>query len=525
MKISEAVSQQFLQLLSGFSKDGLSVGDRFTGRILAITDGVLLMQLSDGSQIHAQVKSGAEYSSGDILKLEAVAVQDDRLLVREVTPEQVRAEALDPVKLLKGMKLPTDDSRIEIVKAMLDMGTRPSALMVEKAVSLLEAKQISQPEQAAFLVLNAMEDKEAYFPLIRELDAQNFHFQEKWQSILAQVAKLDDNLVLEIADRFVTDEILKQQDLAALSKQITSLIESDGNEKPVSENTINDTLRAVLEELIALDTKHGELFSAENTYTLKHETPASIARRNFSGMKRLDKSVQDEVVEALLDLSSRVVQEKNNRPLSSDRAKEIVLRAGRELSPGMTVKTSESEVPKIDQWIEDIEKKLQVISETVAKSGNSSGESIQSGIRELQTAVRFFNDISCYETYVQIPLVVKEKTTRGELYIMKRKGLRRKLNAEDFTLFLSLSTMNLGTIDIFIHVRNKNVMMRTMVEHERFHGLLMDEYKSLHEALKVKGFRLYELKVSPREEALDLFNAEKKAREITKPYGKVDVKI
>ena len=108
---------------------------------------------------------------------------------------------------------------------------------------------------------------------------------------------------------------------------------------------------------------------------------------------------------------------------------------------------------------------------------------------------------------------------------MKRKGLRRKLNAEDFTLFLSLSTMNLGTIDIFIHVRNKNVMMRTMVEHERFHGLLMDEYKSLHEALKVKGFRLYELKVSPREEALDLFNAEKKAREITKPYGKVDVKI
>ena len=156
---------------------------------------------------------------------------------------------------------------------------------------------------------------------------------------------------MEIADRFVTDEILKQQDLAALSKQITSLIESDSNGKPVSENTINDTLRAVLEELIALDTKHGELFSAENTYTLKHETPASIARRNFSGMKRLDKSVQDEVVEALLDLSSRVVQEKNNRPLSSDRAKEIVLRAGRELSPGMTVKTSESEVPKIDSGL------------------------------------------------------------------------------------------------------------------------------------------------------------------------------
>ena len=40
------------------------------------------MQLSDGSQIHAG-EIGAEYSSGDILKLEAVAVQDDRLLVQK----------------------------------------------------------------------------------------------------------------------------------------------------------------------------------------------------------------------------------------------------------------------------------------------------------------------------------------------------------------------------------------------------------------------------------------------------------
>ena len=49
-------------------------------------------------------------------------------------------------------------------------------------------------------------------------------------------------------------------------------------------------------------------------------------------------------------------------------------------------------------------------------------------------------DIQSYEAFVQIPVVLRDNTSTGELYIMKRKGKRGKIKPDDFSLFLSLTT-------------------------------------------------------------------------------------
>ena len=113
---------------------------------------------------------------------------------------------------------------------------------------------------------------------------------------------------------------------------------------------------------------------------------------------------------------------------------------------------------------------------------------------------------------MQIPVELKNNNTECELYIMKRKGARGKIKADDFTLFLSLTTKNLGVVDTFVHVRNKNVMLRVMAEDESLFDYFLREYRPLYESLQSKGFRLYELKCVLKDEKVNL-HAMKKASE------------
>jgi hypothetical protein len=526
MKITD--SQQILQLLTQYAREALSVGDRFTGRILAITDGLLMLQLPDGSKVNAEVKSGAEYSPGQVLRLEVVEENNGRLFVKEMTAGQVQAEdkPLDPASLLKALKLPADGNRVEIVKAMTDLGVKPSAEIIEKAVQLLESRQIAEPRQAVFLLLNKMENNEDYFPLIKQLDEKSFHFQEKLMNFATHLAQLEDDAVLALADALVTEEVLEKQDLPVLSKQITALLKPDAEPSPIPDKAISNTLKNVMQQLNLQTIKADDGDPVQHLQAKATEFKAihALLSRLMPDFDKADKPVQEEIIKAFADFSARVLQEKDRQPLTPERAKQVILQAAREVPAGAPERENDAALPKVDQWLERTERKLQVISQALAESEGREGERLLPEIRELQTALSFFNEVTTYEAFVQLPLALKDNATQGELYVMKRKGLR-KLNAEDFSLFLSLTTVNLGTIDTFVHVQKKNIMLRVMVEDEQFYPLLTNQYKALHEALKAKGFTLYELKVAPRDEGLDLFNAVKKAREITKPNTKIDKKV
>ena len=257
MKITD--SQQILQLFTQYAKEALMVGEHFTGRILAITDGLLALQLPDGSKVNAEVKSGVEYSPGQVLRLEVVEENEGRLFVKEVAVNQIQPKdnPMDPVSVLKALKLPIDGGRMEIVKAMTDLDVKPTAQMVEKALNLIQSKDITEPRQAVFLVLNKMENNSEYFPLIKQFQQQSFQFHERLQSLANNLTQLDSITVLALADALVTDEILQKQDLASLEKQITTIMNSyvvaDKNTTELSlvpDKALANTLKNVLQQMI-----------------------------------------------------------------------------------------------------------------------------------------------------------------------------------------------------------------------------------------------------------------------------------
>lgn len=414
MKISDTASQYPLKFLSQLMKEPLSPGDRFSGRILAMENGLLLLQLTDGSKISAQVKSDAAYAAGDTIYLEVIEQSNNQLIVRDLQDGQ----AADGRELLKSMELPTDSLRLEIVKEALNMGFEPQAEAVEKVVALIEANKVTEPKQAVFLVMNGMENREEFYPLLQKLDEASFHFHDKWGHLLELIEESDESVVMRIAQKLA---------------------------------------------------EPGQL------------------------------------------------------PQTIQEAKDILSKT--RISNKEFIESDESGLPKLNEWIRETERKLAIINESATHSGEIEKTGILAAVRELQTALQFFNETTSYEAFAQIPIMLAQQTTQGELFVMKRKGSRGKLKPEDFSLFLSLTTKNLGVMDAFVHVQSRNVMIRVMVEDERFYSLVSDEYKHLYQALKQKGFNLYELKTNLRDEGIDLFNAVKKASEFTEKNKKIDIKV
>ena len=191
-----------------------------------------------------------------------------------------------------------------------------------------------------------------------------------------------------------------------------------------------------------------------------------------------------------------------------------------------SLKPKEIALPKADKWISEVKKELSVLSKLIQNSTAGNKEKIMSAVDRLDTAIRLFNELQGFEMFVQIPLILKEnRQTNGELYIMKRAGKKGKLNSNDFTIFLSLSTDNIGDLDIFVHVRNKNVMIKVFAEDVKYNQLFMDEYKSLYNDLKEKGYKLFDLDFELKDEKVNIFNAEKKTLTYLDTKTKIDIKV
>ncbi len=515
MKISETVSQQLLRLLSPqYSGGALSVGDTFTARIISVENGLLLMQLADGGKMSAQVKTDAQYSVGNLLRLEVIEEKEGQLYVRETgttAPQAFLAnEGNEPAELLKSLNLPRDNKRMEIVRAILDMGVKPGTDLVEKTSDLMADKLMDSPKQAVFAVLNRMENKDEYFPILEKFEEGTFHFMDKWQNLMNRILHQDNGVKTEIDRRLLVRDIIQGLELASSSEQIAEAIRQEQvNLSPYSqEEGIND-LKTSLMELFELDPSGDNL--------------PELIEQDINGISFLSKDQKDVFIRVLKDLSEQIMDKLDS---AQGNAEDEGKTAGWVIKESISPKLQENGLSEVDKWIADVDGKLEVIEKVLINSGDGESEKLMAEVRELKTAVRFFQDITSYEAFVQIPVELKDNSTECELYIMKRKGARKKIKADDFTLFLSLTTKNLGVVDTFVNVRNKNVMLRVMAEDERLFDYFMREYRPLYESLQSKGFRLYELKCSLKDEKINLFNAMKKASELSPEQNtKIDVKV
>lgn len=199
---------------------------------------------------------------------------------------------------------------------------------------------------------------------------------------------------------------------------------------------------------------------------------------------------------------------------------QAVARAGAEQA-GATPR--DVDVGKMAQSIRD---QLEWTSQALSRMDADTAAAMRPMLQDATAAMRLFNQVSTYQAFVQVPLQINGQDARGELYVMKRKGKRGRIDASDFTLFLALDTEHLGHMETLAHARNRQVTLQFRVPDETVQDLLRDLKPTLYEGLEKKGFRLVDLKVrTSKEEPISVLTALKAAEERLGRTGGVDVRL
>ena len=230
---------------------------------------------------------------------------------------------------------------------------------------------------------------------------------------------------------------------------------------------------------------------------------------------------------ALLDqLSNAVELARANTNLNPDEAKALISKA----FDGAVIKMTSGEssatpLPDIAKMTQIVKEQLEWSSRVLSQTDASSAAVLRPMIEDAVGAMRLFQQITTYQTFVQVPIQLNDQHAQGELYVMKRKGNRGKIDASDFTLFLSLDTENLGHLESLAHAKNKQVSLHFQVDNTDIQNLLRETRQTLYEGLKKKGFSLVDMKVRIQEEQITPLNAFVQAEKRLGRADGFDVKI
>jgi len=172
--------------------------------------------------------------------------------------------------------------------------------------------------------------------------------------------------------------------------------------------------------------------------------------------------------------------------------------------------------------------KLDIIKSRIDEYQNVPGrETMAKVLNNIEGNIRFMNELYSHTIYMQFPVNMWNKSATGELYILRKNNRRKKINADEITVFISLDTNSLGCIDTLLGVKGKNISLNISTESTEIADFVKGNYKMLYDSLLSKGYKLIDMKCRVREKERNLMQLHKEMIEESKRIktGRVDLRI
>ncbi|MDO4189434.1 MAG: flagellar hook-length control protein FliK, partial [Lachnospiraceae bacterium] len=125
---------------------------------------------------------------------------------------------------------------------------------------------------------------------------------------------------------------------------------------------------------------------------------------------------------------------------------------------------------------------------------------IASAAKNINDNVAFMNELNQVATYVQLPLLMNNKSAHGDLYVYtKKKNL--KDNDGDISALLHLDMENLGPMDVYVQLINKvNLKTHFYMQDEATIDFIEAHIGALNKRLTEKGYNM-DLNISVKDKA------------------------
>ncbi|MGI6084799.1 MAG: hypothetical protein ACOYIF_05075 [Acetivibrionales bacterium] len=532
MNVSQAMSQQIFQILTKASLENLSVGEIIKGRIQSLENGLLLIKLLDGSSFTAKAPDGFFANVGESIALEIGERQNNQLTAKIIDRSQIAVS-----------KANEEADLIETIKSSLDsLGVESNQRLILSVLDLIKAEPGIQPEKASFLVANRLANDPEMSDILQKISEHGFSLHKNLNDLEEGLSEAIFKADADTALKLIKPLLISQEtdELSGVLKDILpKSLFPEGSQKLahiINKNVRELLTKILMDELSGQETGHKpNMINKEALVSLVKSALLSVETGSSSPENiKSDAILTPHNTEVLLKAINKALENILKITESLDRGdktpelqKEIKNILGK-LFEKAAIKFENGIVREFDikektQALKDI---MEFSQDALSRLDNNAKELNMPAFKEIDNALRFFNQVTTYDSILQLPIMINKENTTGELYVMKRKRGRKKIDADNFILFLSLTTNSLGVVESFLNASSKRITISFRVEDENLVKLVKDNYRILYDGLLEKGFKLVEMKCRVLEEdRVNPINAVNKAHELLGTQNRVDLKI
>lgn len=145
------------------------------------------------------------------------------------------------------------------------------------------------------------------------------------------------------------------------------------------------------------------------------------------------------------------------------------------------------EASKVSDLYERLDHQMKQMENVMKAAGVTQNSFVQTAA-DIRSNVEFMNQINHVYTYVQLPLKLSGQNASGDLYVYTNKKNLNDPEAE-LTAFLHLDLDNLGSTDVSIRMKDKNVKTNFYIADDASYDLIEKHLPVLEKRLAQKGYR------------------------------------
>jgi len=483
----------------------LQTGQTLSGQIIEIDGKDIKLLLSNNQTINAKLEGNINALLGQTLSFEVKNTENGQTALRPLYTNLNTSQTVS--NALQNAGLPVTENYAKMVSSMMDEGmpinknaiydmskqinsfpnANPDTLVKLSKLGLqINELTINQYENYKVLehqivgdvdsisegltdmmkeslsdIVNSFENSSDSETLINEgsVKQEGKNLFTSFLNALTGGAKIQEDLQLqnneEKSQELVAEESIENQEeknidpkAFDISKMILDMVETEKAGKEV----ISDELKSLADEINEL--------SKENVEVSKNIGKDSILRDLVEDIPLKANDTQ----EGVINLAKNMLNQMSTNPekfseelkqkltqLLTDKEFSNILKGT--ISKQMLLKPEEVVNAKnIDDLYMKISRQANQVMELLQNTGKENPE-LMNAAKNISDNVAFMNELNQVATYVQLPLLMNNKSAHGDLYVYTNKK-SLKNNDGNISALLHLDMDNLGPMDIYVALTN-----------------------------------------------------------------------
>ncbi len=163
---------------------------------------------------------------------------------------------------------------------------------------------------------------------------------------------------------------------------------------------------------------------------------------------------------------------------------------------------------KVSELYDRLEAQMNQMEHLIRAAG-AEAQNFHTAAADVQSNIEFMNQVNQVYNYVQIPLKLSGQNASSELYVYRNRRNQSDQEGE-LTAFLHLDLEHLGSTDVSVKLRDKNVTANFYLDDDASYDLVEKHLPILEKHLKKKG---YSCRVTVSKEPVESANFVENIRE------------